>query len=143
MDYSLARVRFPRGRRWELIAGYLFGAAAGVAILWSSGFSGTVGDLLGWISIGWSGFMLAGGALAAWGQVRQTWQGERIGIIAMYTAMWFMAVVLFVVSVIAPGRSTSLALSFILASFGCILYGRWKTVNRFAEADRQRANRGG
>lgn len=143
MDMTLRRVRFPRGRRWELVAGYLMAASAGVSVLWASGFSGRVGDLLGWVSVGWSVFMLAGGVLASWGQLWQTWTGERVGIIAMFTASWFMAVVLLVVSLTVTGRSTSLALAFTLASFGFVLFGRWKTVNGFAEADRLRANRGG
>lgn len=136
MDMTLRRTRFPRGRRWSLIGGYLCAGSAGGVAVWS-GLSGPVGDLLGWVSLVWAGFMLAGGVLSAWGQVTQRWMGERVGLIALFFSSWFLGVVLGVVGVMG-GRSTSIALALLLGYCGFLSYGRWQTVRRFAEDDRHR-----
>lgn len=122
--------------RYTRIAGYLMMAAGGGTAFAIPAPS--IQAATGWVVYLWAAFLLAGGALCAYGAVTDRWIGEYTGLPLISSAFGVYAVVLVLGAAV---RTTAAALAF--GAVALVLLDRWYDVNRVRVAATDQAEHGG
>lgn len=112
-------IRTPR--RATRVAGYVLLAITGaLAMVWPSP---TVAAVTGPLVFVWAGFLVVGGAVAAWGAATDRWLGEYTGL-----PLLFVVCVIYALIVLVPGRLPSLTAAALLLGVAAVLGARWQDV---------------